>query len=74
MAALAISGGAMLGTADRAAAESPVGVNASTEATLLGSIDSEMALDQVTSVSQLSDVQPTDWAFQALQSLVERYG
>jgi len=32
------------------------------------------ALTQVTSVSQLSDVQPTDWAFQALQSLVERYG
>jgi len=31
-------------------------------------------IDQVTSVSQLSDVQPTDWAFQALQSLVERYG
>ena len=29
---------------------------------------------QVTSVSQFSDVQPTDWAFQALQSLVERYG
>ncbi len=28
----------------------------------------------VTSVSQLSDVKPTDWAFQALQSLVERYG
>ena len=32
------------------------------------------AMSQVTSVSQLSDVQPTDWAFQALQSLVERYG
>ncbi len=30
-------------------------------------------LTQVTSVSQLRDVQPTDWAFQALQSLVERY-
>jgi len=29
---------------------------------------------QLNSVSQLSDVQPTDWAFQALQSLVERYG
>jgi hypothetical protein len=29
---------------------------------------------QVTSVSQLADVQPTDWAFQALRSLVERYG
>jgi Carbohydrate-selective porin, OprB family/S-layer homology domain len=32
------------------------------------------AAGQVTSVSQLSDVKPTDWAFQALQSLVERYG
>ncbi|MFO5528542.1 MAG: hypothetical protein ACLBM1_12070, partial [Cuspidothrix sp.] len=31
-------------------------------------------ISQVTSVSQLSDVQPGDWAFQALQSLVERYG
>jgi hypothetical protein len=29
---------------------------------------------QVTSVSQFSDVQPTEWAFTALQSLVERYG
>jgi hypothetical protein len=34
--------------------------------------DSSVA--QVTSVSQLSDVQPNDWAFGALQSLVERYG
>ncbi|AFY48483.1 carbohydrate-selective porin [Nostoc sp. PCC 7524] len=32
------------------------------------------SLGQVTSVSQLSDVNPSDWAFQALQSLVERYG
>ena len=32
------------------------------------------SVDQVTSVSQLTDVKPTDWAFQALQSLVERYG
>jgi len=30
--------------------------------------------DSVTSVSQLSDVKSTDWAFTALQSLVERYG
>ncbi len=37
-------------------------------------LEPEDGLDQVTSVSQLSDVQPTDWAFQALQSLVERYG
>ncbi len=35
---------------------------------------SDRPMAQVTSVSQLSDVQPTDWAFQALQSLVERYG
>ncbi|NJK73192.1 MAG: iron uptake porin [Microcoleus sp. SU_5_6] len=35
---------------------------------------SEGEAGQVTSVSQLSDVRPTDWAFQALQSLVERYG
>ncbi|MEO0406120.1 MAG: iron uptake porin, partial [Cyanobacteria bacterium P01_A01_bin.135] len=32
------------------------------------------AQSQVTSVSQLSDVQPTDWAFQALQNLISRYG
>ncbi len=32
------------------------------------------AMEQVTSVSQLSDVQPTDWAYEALRSLVERYG
>jgi hypothetical protein len=31
-------------------------------------------MNQVTNVSELTDVQPTDWAFQALQSLVERYG
>ena len=30
--------------------------------------------DQVTSVSQFSDVQPTDWAYSALSNLVERYG
>jgi len=31
-------------------------------------------MSQVTSVSQLRDIRPTDWSFQALQSLVERYG
>ena len=30
-------------------------------------------MSQVTAISQLSDVRPTDWAFTALQSLVERY-
>jgi hypothetical protein len=32
------------------------------------------AQNQVTSVNQFSDVKPTDWAFQALSNLVERYG
>ncbi|MCZ2201097.1 iron uptake porin [Cylindrospermopsis raciborskii] len=35
---------------------------------------SSSELAQFTPVSQFSDVQTTDWAFQALQSLVERYG
>jgi len=34
----------------------------------------ENPMGQVNSVSQFRDVQPTDWAFQTLQSLVERYG
>jgi porin len=38
------------------------------------SLESTTLEGQVTSVSQLKDVQPIDWAFQALQSLVERYG
>ncbi|MCL6754227.1 carbohydrate porin [Nostoc sp. CCCryo 231-06] len=47
------------------------------EASLLSqetSTEQDDSLAQVNSVSELSDVQPTDWAFQALQSLVERYG
>ncbi|MEA5443665.1 iron uptake porin [Cyanobium gracile] len=32
------------------------------------------AQNQVTSVNQFSDVKPTDWAFQALSNLIERYG
>lgn len=37
-------------------------------------VTSVSSMGQVTSITQLSDVQPTDWAYQALQSLVERYG
>ena len=32
------------------------------------------SLEQVTSISQFSDVYPTDWAYQALSNLIERYG
>lgn len=55
-------------------------LQASASAETVNSVDSLLngveadSISQVTSVSQLSDVQPTDWAFQALQSLVERYG
>ena len=30
--------------------------------------------EQVTSISQFADVKPTDWAYQALTNLIERYG
>jgi hypothetical protein len=30
--------------------------------------------EQVTSITQFSDVYPTDWAYQALSNLIERYG
>ncbi|KAF0652977.1 S-layer protein, partial [Cyanobium sp. Copco_Reservoir_LC18] len=30
--------------------------------------------EQVTSINQFSDVKPTDWAYQALSNLIERYG
>ncbi len=42
--------------------------------TSVAELSVESNIGQVTSVSQFTDVQPTDWAFQALQSLVERYG
>lgn len=54
-----------------ATSSSPVLPQDTTSVTAYEATDS---VGQVTSVSQLSDVQPTDWAFQALQSLVERYG
>jgi hypothetical protein len=51
-----------------------------TDAQIINQLDnystegSTSSKDQVTSVSQLRDVSPTDWAFEALRSLVERYG
>jgi hypothetical protein len=37
-------------------------------------IESNYPMEQVTSVADLSDVHPTDWAYQALVSLVDRHG
>jgi hypothetical protein len=53
---------------------------ATTQASTIGQIENysneglNNSAEQVTSVSELKDVQPTEWAFEALRSLVERYG
>ncbi|MBE9126239.1 iron uptake porin [Coleofasciculus sp. LEGE 07081] len=39
----------------------------------LSTLESD-SMEQVTNVSQLRDVSPGDWAYEALRSLVERYG
>jgi hypothetical protein len=53
-----------------------LGVSASERGSLnLAGVDQYGAsADQVTSITQFSDVQPTDWAYQALSNLIERYG
>jgi hypothetical protein len=56
------------------AANSALGAQVNEEMTDVTQLSQTDTMSQVTSVSQFSDVQPTDWAFQALQSLVERYG
>lgn len=38
------------------------------------SASSNNSMSQINSVSQLRDVNPTDWAYEALRGLVERYG
>jgi hypothetical protein len=61
MAALAASSATLLGAVDRAAAEPTADFTANASALdALDAIETDAAFDQVTSVSQLSDVQPTD--------------
>ena len=55
----------------------PVAASA-TEVNVAGVADyasssSGSSLEQVTSITQFSDVYPTDWAYQALSNLIERY-
>ncbi len=40
----------------------------------IDSVSKYAADEQVTSISQFADVKPTDWAYQALSNLIERYG
>ncbi len=69
-AALAISGNAVAAeTTDIIDTET-----AAVESVADISIAEPIQLAQVTSVSELSDVQPSDWAYTALQRLVEEYG
>ena len=68
-AAFAVSGSAV------AAETAPVSEVAGVDALEQVSFEQEsVQLAQITSVSELTDVLPTDWAFQALQNLVETYG
>jgi len=59
--------------ASAGAVESASGSESSVTGSSVTGSDS-VQLAQITSVSELTDVLPSDWAFQALQSLVENYG
>ena len=40
----------------------------------MAAVNQYVSTEQVSSITQLSDVKPTDWAYQALSNLVDRYG
>lgn len=40
----------------------------------MAAVNQYTSTEQVVSIAQLSDVRPTDWAYQALTNLVDRYG
>jgi len=40
----------------------------------LAAVNRYAAAEQITGITQFSDVKPTDWAYQALTGLIERYG
>jgi hypothetical protein len=71
-------------SSQRVADSSPASAPMPTDATVLEQVEfytnetptdtDTDSLEQVTNVSQLRDVSPGDWAFEALRSLVERYG
>lgn len=70
--------GFVVGTQLEVSAQSTTGANANSQ--LLNEINSYSqegrtnSPNQVTNVNQLRDVSPTDWAYEALRSLVDRYG
>ena len=67
--------GVVAAVSGNAVAAEAIAVETAVEAPVSGVVVAEpIQLAQVTSVSELSDVQPGDWAFTALQRLVEEYG
>ena len=51
----------------------PPGAALSAQLNLAG-INKYASNEQITSIGQFTDVRPTDWAYQALSNLIERYG
>ena len=62
------------GTATAAESDESLAVTPMDELEVSSGTESPLQIAQITSVSELTDVLPTDWAFQALQNLVETYG
>jgi hypothetical protein len=56
------------------AAALPAGLATAAPSGALEATPGTYSIDQVTSINQFSDVRPTDWAYQALSNLIERYG
>ena len=70
---------ASLFAASGASAQSVAGEDRGVDKTLeqinnYQNLGQDQPLSQVTNVNQLRDVSPTDWAYEALRSLVDRYG
>lgn len=71
---LQLSDAALSGAISPDAAPDAISHNVAELSSPVPAFQPSSGMEQVTSVSQLTDVKPTDWAFQSLQSLVERYG
>ena len=72
-----VTGGAALGVALTLSMSNKAQAATTTNVDQLDNYSNEGKLntqDQITSVNELKDVAPTDWAYEALRSLVERYG
>ena len=67
-------GGSTSGTKFRVAHPQTTTTNELLQQVQQYSNENQNSTNQVTNVNQLRDVSPTDWAYEALRSLVDRYG